>query len=370
MTPEINSLHHRAMELASQAVSAQRVGDAGVALSHFREAMETERRAALLLVNEVTSEPSRSVLLRSAASLAIDCGEFREAERLIAIALAGNPPEELCDELRDLYENVTFGRHLELNGTKLGSGEIQLSLAGNAVGYGFISAHEYFPRVQTVEKLIHRTVERRRGLQFRENRKPSAAVTRDFQLFLSVPRAASFAVTLRVGRPVKQMQLFEEDGDVLLELLECVKLFNDQDHGELEHRIENGAYRRNFIQLTKRLAPDGERIRTVGFTAATGAERKTVALQAHASRAWTPKPSAQHKTVVIQGALTEAVKKKIRNVIGVREETGKVQTIHVPVGLMNDIVRPLWDRNVIVTGHESDGKIVLVDIKSVDDENT
>ena len=188
-------------------------------------------------------------------------------------------------------------------------------------------------------------------------------------MYLSVPRAASFAVTLRVGRAVKQMQLFEEDGDILLELVECVKLFNDEAKGELEHRIDDVAYRRNFIQLTKRLAPDGQRVRIVGFTAEAGTERTTVALHTPAQRAWTPKRSVRHKTVVIQGALTEAVKKQTRNVIGIREETGMVKTIHVPVGLMNDIVRPLWDRNVIVTAHESDGKTVLVNVKAVEDES-
>jgi hypothetical protein len=42
------------------------------------------------------------VLHRSAASLAVDCLQLREAERLIGRALAGNPPPDIDDELRDL----------------------------------------------------------------------------------------------------------------------------------------------------------------------------------------------------------------------------------------------------------------------------
>lgn len=43
---------------------------------------------------------------RSAASLAIQCGRYREAEQLIAKALSGNPTEEIARELRQLLQNI------------------------------------------------------------------------------------------------------------------------------------------------------------------------------------------------------------------------------------------------------------------------
>ena len=51
-------------------------------------------------------EPSRSVLLRSAASLAFECHELREAERLASQALGGEPPSEIAQELRELLRRV------------------------------------------------------------------------------------------------------------------------------------------------------------------------------------------------------------------------------------------------------------------------
>ena len=42
----------------------------------------------------------------SAASLALECGDYREAERLIAVALSGEPPDEIAEELRDLLDEV------------------------------------------------------------------------------------------------------------------------------------------------------------------------------------------------------------------------------------------------------------------------
>ena len=95
-------LHREAMDLADQAEAAQRRKARVEAAQLFRKAFESERAAAVLFVNDFDAEPTRSVLLRSAASLALDCQEYREAERLIAAALWGNPPEELYDELREL----------------------------------------------------------------------------------------------------------------------------------------------------------------------------------------------------------------------------------------------------------------------------
>ena len=52
------------------------------------------------------TEPTRSVLYRSAATLALDCGEYREAERLVAAALAGTPPEAIANELREVLDAI------------------------------------------------------------------------------------------------------------------------------------------------------------------------------------------------------------------------------------------------------------------------
>ena len=51
-------------------------------------------------------EPGLSILYRSAASLAIQCGRYREAEQLIAKALSGNPTNEIARELRELLQSI------------------------------------------------------------------------------------------------------------------------------------------------------------------------------------------------------------------------------------------------------------------------
>jgi hypothetical protein len=103
---QIQQLHQQAMDFAEMAEVAKLRGDLINSQELFRQAFAKETEAASLLVNNVEVEPARSILHRSAASLAIDCGEINTAERLIAIALSGNPPQEIADELKDLFVKI------------------------------------------------------------------------------------------------------------------------------------------------------------------------------------------------------------------------------------------------------------------------
>lgn len=105
---QIKVLHHEAMILVDQAVTFRREGKEEAAQERLRQAFDRERQAAELTVPDLKLEPTRSVLHRSAASLALECGQLREAERLIAAALSGEPPDEIAEELRDLLGQVYF----------------------------------------------------------------------------------------------------------------------------------------------------------------------------------------------------------------------------------------------------------------------
>jgi hypothetical protein len=102
---KLNQEHDIAMELAGDAFAARRLGNLDEMARLFRAAFALERAVALE-VAKTDLEPRRSVLLRSAATLAVDCGEIREAEKLISIALAGEPPKAIARELRELLMQV------------------------------------------------------------------------------------------------------------------------------------------------------------------------------------------------------------------------------------------------------------------------
>jgi len=101
----VNELHNAAMDEAEYAFIARRRGNEAEARVHFEKAYDLESEAAHL-TTDTSLEPTRSVLHRSAASLAYNCGKMRDAEKLIAVALAGDPPEPIARELRELMRQV------------------------------------------------------------------------------------------------------------------------------------------------------------------------------------------------------------------------------------------------------------------------
>ena len=88
--------------------------------------MELEAEAARLVADDLAAEPTRSVLHRSAVSLAVECGELQMAERLIARALADTPPADIADELKDLFMQINLRNYLDRQGVKLTEAQMQL----------------------------------------------------------------------------------------------------------------------------------------------------------------------------------------------------------------------------------------------------
>ena len=103
---QTQSLHQEAMHIAHQAYTAQREGDNIRYLQLLKTALEKEKTATWQLFHKTEAEPTRSVLFRSAAWLAFQYRQPREAEQLISAALSGNPPKEIIQELRTLYKEV------------------------------------------------------------------------------------------------------------------------------------------------------------------------------------------------------------------------------------------------------------------------
>lgn len=89
------------MEQADLAIVAKLKGHETEAQELDHQAFDNERQAADL-VADTALEPTRSVLHRSAATLALRCGEVSEAIRLIDQAIEGDPPDSIALELEDL----------------------------------------------------------------------------------------------------------------------------------------------------------------------------------------------------------------------------------------------------------------------------
>ena len=368
--PDITQLHRKAMDFAGQAAAERRRGFYDRALELTRQAFELEGVAAREIENQLDFEPTRSVLHRSAASLALECHEVREAERLIGRALSGSPPDEIAEELRDLLEDVYFHRHLSLRGVVLQPDELQLSLEGNAVGFGIAPTSYLLTRVRDVEALIFRTAERRQGREFREAGRRPKELAEKLELYVSVPRAASFAVSLRIGSPQLELPGMSFPREVIADLFDCFELLNAGDLQELEQRIPEETYLRNFVGLAEKIAPDGERVRRVGFTATTDQGERHVALSPRRERirggVISPKPTESEPIAEVQGILLEAdATSRRQGHIQVIDEDGKAHRFNVPRGMMSDIVKPMFEERVIVTARRK-GRGFLLESIAID----
>lgn len=309
-------LHNSAMRFADLALAAKSADMANDAVTFFQKAMQEESQAAHL----TRSQPSRAILFRSAANLAIECGQFAEAEQLSCIGLIGPPPPDVADELRHTLDRATFERHLKLENVTLSKAAIQLAISGPSVGYGDVHEPEIMSRVDAYRKLVKRSASRRQGIAFSESPTRIFDVP-DFQLYISVPRAQSFAVTLRVGsRDMQQHHLgFSVSADdVVSDIMDNIVRFENEDELDLRKAIPDSDYRRNFVALTKRLAPDGQRITTVGFTRTAGEHVKVVAMRKHRGLHNQRKtPMSKPPTTILKGRLELAdnrgAKKKWHN---------------------------------------------------------
>lgn len=371
----INSLHKQAMELAEKAF-IEKFHNESTGKELFRKAFELEKKAALIIHAKSGEEPTRSVLLQSASSLAINCEEYREAEKLISLGLSGNPPFEIAEDLRNLLEEVNFGRHLRLNNIILDTSEIQLSVAGDNVGYGMVKSEDFWDRINIFEKLTYRTAERRLGKPFREKGQITKIIKENFEPYISVPRAACFAVSIRIGRPTSQLQIpgMENSLEIIDDIINGIELIDQSNELELRKKIKDNTYYRNFAALAKEFAPDGEKIKLVGLTVIRNKKEKRVALtRTQSDIKFTDSDldkspdileKSKKKKIEVIGTLSYAAAKQRK--IKITQEDGKSYSIKVPEGLMSDIVKPYWEDIVKIKGTLSGKTILLEDFSKVD----
>ena len=367
----VGEFHDRAIEFADRAFRERARGNADNSLVYFERALEAELAAIAEL-----DEPSGllwSILHRSASAFALDCRRFRQAEQIAATALAGEPDAEIADELRDLLENVYFHRHLELKGIAFQDSQLQFSLSGPEVGNGVAELGAVYGRVHDSAQLIYRTAERKQGLPFRERGAPPKEIREHHRMLLSPPMNGSFAVLLQFGSPIQpNLPGMSPSAVIVDEFLDLIELANNSRVSEIQEIITDQAYLRNFFGLAKKIAPDGERFRQVGFTARRRGEERFVEMTTPSAEILTPSSVEPEElvtdTVEIRGTLRFAdARRGNNNAIQVTDGDLSSRVV-VPSGMMNDIVRPLWDHRVVIQASRKGRTLTLEEIWIDEDE--
>ena len=377
---QIEKLHNEAMSIADDADLMKHQGQLVDALELFRKAFTLEREASMAALASGVEDLSAGVLLKSAAFLAYDGGLIRESEQMVGLALSRNLPEEIAEEMRDLLENIHFARHLRLNGITLSDNEVQIVVAGRGVAHGMAREDDVNERISTFKQLAVRTAERTKGRKFRTSGQPAKDIRDMCTSYLSTSRAASFAVTMRIGeKPEDTLEQFQGGANALIEdIATNLSLANNGEVEELKKRIKEQTYLENFVSLAKEFAPDGERVNLVGLTFRKDGNDVPIQLT-------TPKVKYREVVSTISSEVTEEKKKEEHiekeTLIGtlyhadsksdfVRIQIGgRTIKISVPEGLA-EIVRKYFDTDValLVSHNKIDDSYRLLTVDVKDDE--
>jgi len=363
----VKELHRQAMRLAEKAMIARNLGDYKIAKEIACEAFVLEAQAAEQIPAGKDTEPTRSILYRSAASLAYQGGKLYEAQRLIAQGLTGYPPSQVEHELKSLFDQVAFELNLLSQDILVEPDEFQLTMRGASVGWGFILYDEFIRRIQTVRSLIDRTSQRLMRRNYQRRGRISSAY-RVFSPVISTPKAGSFAISIKLTKHTEPQQLsllFDASG-LIEEIIHGIELVNKGEYDSLRNRINDEAYYRNFIAAVKVLAPDGENVRFVNFASAQMSASLTrlgrvieLPLDNEA------KNERAKESITVIGRMDYADSRS-RNMIGLTDGKGNHYDIHVSEG-MEDLVRSYFGESVTVHGVTHDRKkIYLTDIHSID----
>lgn len=269
---EAKELHNRAMSLYEDSLAAKFKGQSEERIKLLTEALVLEKQAAEYFKERIDLEPTRSTLYASCATMAWQLANYRESEKLVALGLAGEPTEEVLEELRDLFDKVNFHRHLTTKGIVLSENEFRFTLgSGNEMMKGIARGHDVMTRIAGIEALYSRTVQRMHRKPYKSGGRPSEEENNLIQLYYKTPEAASFAIIFKIPETMEygQQKLYPEHSNVspyLDEMLTCVELVNTGDMQTLKTRINDEEYFQSFVINTRKIAPDGTDIKQVGFT--------------------------------------------------------------------------------------------------------
>lgn len=265
---DTRTLHNEAMNEAQWGEIAKMNGDKESSLKHFRIAFEKEYFVLQTAIQNQYPETNLGIIIKSCAALAQAIGDYLKAEQLICLGLSGNIPDMLREELRNMYEDVTFYRHMELKGVDLQPSEIQICMAGNDIAFGMGSTDSVISRIDTFKTLSIRTAERCSSIPFRKSGKPNSKIVNMYQSYLSVPRAASLSFTIRFATPgtYDMGRDFIPSVNIIEDITKNISYIQNNEYEKLQSCIPDNTYRNNFVSLVKELAPDGENIKLFGIT--------------------------------------------------------------------------------------------------------
>ncbi len=328
------------MELASEADALRRERRHEQARDRYSQALELDRQAALL----VSSEPSRGILFRSAAWLALEAEQAREAERLAAAGLASaDVPEKVANELRQVMEQARV-QLVAASPPPSGVSSIGLHLEGPGVGWGEAEEADITMRAEALRKLVYRTAERRAGYPFRTKPTVPPEIRKQTSPRLQISPGS---VSIRLILGGANGDLLDRNADLVEDLVERLSVFAQGDDRKLSELIPDPSYNENFRALALSIGPDDKRISAVAVSGASSL-RKLIPFRLPKPPKPERRPNSTEETT-FEGELRAVDETRKTSSIRLVDDEGTVRQLVVSDVLMDDIVRPFYGYRIRVT---------------------
>lgn len=366
------------MQAAERALAAKASGSSSEAKKWFEKAFRLEKQVADAILSMEAPEPSRCAILSSTATLATDCENYREAERYVAAAIAGNPPSGLMDELRELSEKIQFQWHLHRRGFKLSDSEIEMSLiAGESVSRGLVETKQFVKRVEALDKLIRRTHDRIMSIPFRSSGPSIPDENSGVEVYLSAAMAASYSVKARLGYIDRDQLRFQSmdrrasPAKIVSEVVDCISYISEGMQSELKERIADESYYNSFVGLAGALGPDEKHIKMMDIRTEGKGVSRQISIAKPLRLPKQPGTTSKGPDSFI-GRIRRADETEQNNVqpsFWIQSDSGTLTRVQTRPGQLQDVVSHYWGAMVrVMVTYTSKGKTPTLDQILLDTE--
>jgi len=207
--------HTTAMKLALQALQARSDCHLKESKGLFEQAFAHERAAAMAYAAKKRYEPTRGILFRSAAELAISAELYTESQECAFYGLQGNPIPRVREELLQALASARHSLVLQEMGQALSAESVLLAMRGRSAGIGMVPQRELISRTGAIYSLAIVAGRQEIGQSELQRGRPPQLISKALEPFLTVPRIASFAIEIKLGGPALQSDLDFDPGKAL-----------------------------------------------------------------------------------------------------------------------------------------------------------
>lgn len=336
---DVNRWHYQAMEFVDSGRRARKIGEHDKARAFYAQALEFERQAA----DEAKTQPSKAILYRSAAWIALEAEDPAESERLAACGLmAHDVPEKRKQELRAVAEEARMRLYTPM-APPSAVAAILIHMEGPAIAYGMAPPRIVETRKEALLNIVLRTAEREKGLSFRKGGKSSMEAY--LQPVIS-QQAASVCVQIALMGGI-QPDLWLQHERIVQQVQRCLAYVCNNNEIALADAIRDTVYRNDFKASATRLTPDGEQVSAVDvITSIRGDSQAPVRFREKIK--YQPSPSDSSHTIVTGTlrAVDETKGKHKDSIKLVETNTNRVLIIKAPNISIEELTRSFYGRTL------------------------